>query len=62
MLTSAWILTAYLLGTLIGWYFGKVRDISAVTEMVVDHLVANGYLRHRTSPDGQTEILKLNEE
>jgi len=57
-----WFLTAYAVGTGFGWYLGMTKNIKDSAGLVIDSLIANGYLRHRTSKSGEIEILKLNEE
>jgi len=57
-----WLLAAYSVGTAFGWYLGFSKNIKDVTELVLDRLIADGYLRHRTKSNGEIEIVKINEE
>ena len=59
---TLWFLGAYAVGTGFGWYLGLNHSVRENATVVIDHLIKEGYLRTRMDSQGNTEILKLDEE
>ena len=57
-----WLFLAYALGTAFGIYFLPNYKGHKIVESTVDNLIANGYLKHRKTANGDVEILKYNED
>jgi len=56
-----WLFAAYGIGTMFGLAIQNFRGQSIVGR-TIDKLIADGYLRTRKDANGETEILKYNEE
>ena len=54
---EAWLFIAYAIGTVVGmkWRF------DSLIEKTIDSLIDNGYLKYRTKPNGELDILKKHE-
>ena len=59
---SGWLLFAYTVGTLFGLFFNFQSATKRATEITIDRLIDNGYLKHRKDAKGEIEILKYNED
>lgn len=59
-----WLLGAYVAGTgmgiLIAGSFAKIAIYNA-TSVTIDTLIENGFLRSRTTEDGEIELIKYDE-
>jgi hypothetical protein len=56
------IFIAYTVGTLFGLYVGFSSNSKRVVEKTVDNLINQKYIKTRTLPDGEIEILQYDEE
>jgi hypothetical protein len=54
-----WFAIAYVLGTVIGWYFGRTSGLAYGVATTVDLLVANGFLKTRQDENGDLDLVKL---
>ena len=59
---TLWFLGAYVVGTGFGWWLGFTYNLRTASETIIDHLIDNGYLKHRKNANGEIEILKYNED
>lgn len=57
-----WLALAYTVGTLFGLFFNFQSATRRATEITIDSLIDNGYLKHRKDAKGEIEILKYNED
>jgi len=58
--TLIWLFFAYAVGTGFGWYMGTRSKLEDTTELVIDSLIEQGYLK--TKGRGKDmQILKWNE-
>ena len=55
--TVAWLLLAYIVGTVIGWHFGRSGNIKSIIEAFLDQLILEGYVKTRGTGDN-VELLK----
>ena len=55
-----WIIGAYLIGSFAGYLIGRDKP-KLIIDATIQSLMDNGFLRHRRSADGETEIMKWNE-
>ena len=56
------IFIAYTVGTLFGLYVGNKIITTIVVERTVDNLIDNGYIKTKKNADGETELLRYNEQ
>jgi hypothetical protein len=59
---EVWLLGTAVVFTVFGYIIGKTQYYRKTTEVVIDTLIAQGYLRTRINKNGETEILKVNNE
>lgn len=57
-----WLLFAYSVGTVFGLFFNFQSVSRKASEIAIDRLINQGYLKHRRDANGDIEILKYNEE
>lgn len=57
-----WLLGTAVVFTAFGYGIGKTQYYQKTTEVVIDTLIAQGYLRTRINKNGETEILKVSDE
>lgn len=55
--TVVWLLLAYIVGTVIGWHFGRSGSIKNIIEAFLDQLISEGYVKTRGTGDN-VELLK----
>ena len=58
---NLWFLGAYTAGTIFGLYMGYKGGIRKGAYETVEHLIQTKCLRTRETPDGNVEILSLDE-
>lgn len=56
-----WLLMAYVLGTVIGYYWGRERGALYAAESALDALIAGGYIRSSEDENGEIQIHKWDE-
>jgi len=54
-----WYVGAYIVGTVMGFWFGRNHGISLGILTAVATLIEGGYVKTRTSPDGELDLIKL---
>jgi len=54
-----WYVGAYVVGTVMGFWFGRNHGISLGILTAVATLIEGGYVKTRTSPDGELDLIKL---
>jgi len=54
-----WYVGAYIVGTLMGFYFGRQSGIGLGILTTVATLIEGGYLKTRKLPDGELDIIQL---
>lgn len=59
---TLWFLGAYTVGTAFGWYMGYKGGVRTGAYNTVEHLIQTKCLRTRETPDGDVEILALDED
>lgn len=57
-----WLLLAYVLGSAATYFLLYRKLFMSATEKTLDMLMNGGFLRYRINADGDTEILKWDEE
>ena len=57
-----WLLVAYSVGSVCGWYLSYKRAFTEATESAIDALIKQGYVKSRRRLNGETEIVKWNED
>lgn len=55
-----WLLVAYVCGTVFTYFFIRPGLILDSTELTIDALIRDGYLRHKKNEKGEIEILHWN--
>lgn len=53
-----WLGAAYILGSAVGFYFGRKHGISVGSALTFDLLVHLGYVKHDINEDGEIQIHK----
>jgi hypothetical protein len=53
--STIWLGIAYCVGTIAGYWFGKKSDLSKMAEILIDTLIADGYIKTK----GEGKDLKL---
>lgn len=56
-----WLLIAYVVGTYIGYFWGRERGALAASENALDALIEGGYLRASEDENGEIQIHKWND-
>jgi len=59
---TLWFLLAYGVGTAFGYFFGFTAKATKIATITIESLMADGYLKYRELPNGDYDIVKLNEE
>jgi hypothetical protein len=54
-----WIFVAYVLGTAVGFFFGRKIGIEVGSVMTFDLLVKLGYVNYEIGNDGEISVLKI---
>jgi hypothetical protein len=54
-----WYGIAYIVGTGFGFWIGQKHGIAKGVTMALETLVHDGYLKTRTKPDGEIDLIKL---
>lgn len=54
-----WYILAYIVGTGMGFWFGRSHGISLGILNTLSALVEGGYLKTRKLPDGELDLIKL---
>ena len=54
-----WYVSAYIVGTVMGYYFGRQSGIGLGILTTVATLIEGGYLKTRKLPDGELDIIQL---
>ena len=54
-----WIIAAYILGSAVGFFFGRKIGIEVGSVMTFDLLVKLGYVNYEIGDDGQISVLKI---
>jgi len=54
-----WYTLAYVVGTAMGFWFGRSHGIGLGILTAVATLIEGGYVKTRTSPDGELDLIKL---
>ena len=54
-----WIFVAYVLGTVVGFFFGRKIGIEVGSVMTFDLLVKLGYVNYEIGNDGEISVLKI---
>lgn len=57
-----WYIGAYIVGTIIGFIFGRNSGINVGIVNTIESLMEGGFLRFKTDKDGEIELIKLNQE
>lgn len=52
------IIVSYIIGTIIGMYFGHVMFKKYHIQETIEILIEEKFLRHKIHPDGEVELLK----
>ena len=52
---------AYVVGTLFGRYTARKDNVTDIVESTIDSLIADGYLKTKTTKNGDIEILKYDD-
>lgn len=61
MIDIAWLLGAYICGTLFTIFFLRHSMTETTIEKTIDGLIAQGFLKYRKDKNGEIEILKWND-
>lgn len=56
-MVEAWILVAYVVGTMFGYMVGRGKVMEVVSH-TIDKLVSDGFIQTRKTDDGEIELLK----
>jgi hypothetical protein len=59
---TLWILGAYTVGTVFGWYWGFKSGFRIGAIRTMENLIQTKRVRTREGPDGDVEILALDED
>ena len=54
-----WILAAYIIGSVVGFFFGRKLGIEVGSVMTFDLLVKLGYVNYEIGNDGEISVLKI---
>lgn len=54
-----WYVGAYIVGTVMGFWFGRNHGISLGILTAVATLIEGGYVKTRKLPDGELDLIKL---
>ena len=54
-----WILAAYIIGSTVGFFFGRKIGIEVGSVMTFDLLVKLGYVNYEIGNDGEISVLKI---
>ena len=54
-----WLFVAYVLGTLIGFYFGRNHGIKVGSVLTFDLFVKMGYVKYEINDAGEISLLKI---
>ena len=61
-INEIWLLVTAVIFTMVGWWFGVTSNVREISGALIDKLIEDGYVRARTLPNGDIELLKHNEE
>lgn len=61
MENTIWFIIAYAVGTAFGYFLGFTSNATRIATITVDTLIKDGYIKYRMLPNGEYDILKINE-